>query len=272
MPPDRLISLGAGGMLVNPHAGRVDHLQVAVVSSVDTASKSRSQMPRLRQRRKRLPQVVCGRSAPGCQRPRARAVRSRQKIPFSTRRSSTRSLPRTSVGNSARSITAHSASVRSNRGHQGPPAQRANDAAVQPCQPLWVRDLDLGVRRRHQVSRRVERRSTGRRLVVEAALPAERLDPAVAQRRARGTPSDGPAPCRWDRHRAPLGCPRRSDPRRRACSWRHARGNPARRSTRSCLRGRQWPRPQNGFTPIHVTVEIGIHCQPLPRPVMREIV
>ena len=67
-------------------------------------------------------------------------MRSRQKIPLSTRRSSTRSLPRTSVGNRG-SITPHSASVRSNRAIQVPPAQRAKNGAAQPCQPLWVRDL-----------------------------------------------------------------------------------------------------------------------------------
>ena len=78
-------------------------------------------MPRLRQLRKRLPagrmwavaRRDVGQGAP---------VRSRQKIPFSTRRSSTRSLPRTSVGNSG-SITAHSASVRSNRAIHDPPSE-----------------------------------------------------------------------------------------------------------------------------------------------------
>lgn len=40
-------------------------------------------------------------------------MRGRQKMPFRTRRRSTRSLPRTTVGDSG-SITAHSASIRSN--------------------------------------------------------------------------------------------------------------------------------------------------------------
>ncbi|WP_342112290.1 MucR family transcriptional regulator [Methylobacterium sp. SI9] len=38
-------------------------------------------------------------------------------------------------------MTAHSASVRSYRAIQVPPAQRPNAAAPQPCQLLWVRDL-----------------------------------------------------------------------------------------------------------------------------------
>src|ERR1700679_1609630 len=67
-------------------------------------------------------------------------VRSRQNIPFKTRRSSTRATPRTLFGSKGL-ITDHSKSVRSKRAIQTSIAGYLNHCSLKNGIPLWVRDL-----------------------------------------------------------------------------------------------------------------------------------
>lgn len=62
-------------------------------------------------------------------------MRSRPMIPFFSRRQSTTSLPRMSIGKIGL-IAVHAASVRSNRAISWPSSQRTNDTLPEPCQPL----------------------------------------------------------------------------------------------------------------------------------------
>src|SRR5690606_30552889 len=77
-------------------------------------------------------------------------VLSRQNIPFKTRRSSTRGLPRTLVGRSG-SITDHSKSVKSKRAITASKSmETVNHKPFKPKTILWVCDLEhnpTGVKR-----------------------------------------------------------------------------------------------------------------------------
>src|SRR5215468_1692378 len=99
-------------LLVGTNRSAVDHLDVAVVCGGDGVHHP-ILTPAFRHRTKRLWQVVRGPNRSGRSRQGA-PDRSTQKMPFSTRRSSTRGTPRGLLGRSG-AITRHSKSVRSYR-------------------------------------------------------------------------------------------------------------------------------------------------------------
>ena len=97
-------------MLMHPHRGAVDHLHVAVVSLGDCGQNAVPD-PGFAPPHEAVVQVVRGPNSFGSARHGA-PVRNTQKIPFSTRRSSTRGTPRGLFGSSG-AITPHSKSVSS---------------------------------------------------------------------------------------------------------------------------------------------------------------
>ena len=104
------IFFGITAMLVHPDGRTVDHLDIAIISLGYSVQQS-CPMPCLAPAVEPVHAGCMRAMTRGNVRPR-RAVRSRQNIPFKTRRSSTRSTPRGLFGNKG-SITDHSKSDKS---------------------------------------------------------------------------------------------------------------------------------------------------------------
>jgi hypothetical protein len=112
MQPDRSSFFGVGGVLMHADRGRIDHLDIAVVSLWHSFQKpipdARLAPPVETVHAGRVRTVAFRNVGPRCARPQP------PEIPFNTRRSSTRVTPRGLFGSRVE-ITDHSKSVKSKR-------------------------------------------------------------------------------------------------------------------------------------------------------------